>query len=93
MLISGKVKVIKNQKDYYTIKEEVIIVAARTTPDIVVVMHNVLAIITEVDNKLCHAAIIAREYNKPLVMGQLNATKKYKDGDFITIDINKKIIC
>ena len=93
MIITGKVKVIKKQSDYYKIKDDVIIVAARTTPDIVVVMRYVKAIITEVDNKLCHAAIVAREYNKPLVMGQIGATKKYQDGDIISINIQTKTIC
>ena len=93
MIITGKVKVIKNQKDYYKINNEVIIVASRTTPDIVVIMHYVKAIITEVDSKLCHAAIVAREYNKPLIMGQINATKKYKDGDTISINVKTKTIC
>ncbi|MBU4257298.1 hypothetical protein L6249_01730 [Candidatus Parcubacteria bacterium] len=93
MIISGKVKIIKKPKDYYKIKDEVIVIAKNTTPDIVVVINKVLAIITEVDNKLCHAAIIAREYGKPLIMGQINATKKYKDGDTISINIISKIIC
>ncbi len=93
MIISGKVKIIKKQKDYYQIKDEVIIVTENTTPDIVVVINKVKAIVTEIDNKLCHAAIIAREYDKPLVMGQVNATKKYKDGDTISINIISKIIC
>ena len=93
MIIKGKVKVIINQEDYYKINEKVIIVAQRTTPDIVVVIHNVVGIITEVDSKLCHAAIISREYNKPLVMGIQGATKKYKDGDEITINSETKKIC
>jgi len=93
MIISGKVKIIRKPEDYYQIKDEVIIVAKNTTPDIVVVINKVLAIITEVDNKLCHAAIIAREYNKPLIMGQINVTKKYKDGDIISINTISKTIC
>lgn len=93
MIIKGKVKIIKKQKDYYQIKDEVIIVAVNTTPDIVAVINKVKAIVTEIDNKLCHAAIIAREYNKPLVMGQAGVTKKYKDGDTISINIISKTIC
>jgi len=93
MIIEEKVKVIKTQGDYYKIDEEVIIVVDRTTPDIVVVMHHVKAIITEVDSKLCHAAIVSREYNKPLIMGVEDATKKYKDGDIIKIDTVRKKIC
>ena len=93
MIITGKVKIIKKQEDYYQIKDEVIVVAERTTPDIVVIINKVKAIVTEVDNKLCHAAIIAREYDIPLVMGQVMATKKYQDGDIISINAKTKTIC
>lgn len=93
MIISGRIKIIKRSRDYYQIKEDVIIVAENTTPDIVVVISRVKAIVTETDNKLCHAAIIAREYNKPLIMGQVDATKKYKDGDTISINTISKAIC
>lgn len=92
MTIKGKVKIIKKPKDYYSIDSAVIIVASNTTPDIVVIIDKVLAIVTEVDNKLCHAAIIAREYGKPLIMGVENAIKKFKNGQVIKVDtINKTI--
>jgi len=93
MIIKGKVKIIKNPSDYSKIKSKSIIVAVTTTPDIVIVMHKVLAIVTEIDNKLSHAAIIAREYKKPLIMGVANATKKYLNGQIISIDTISKKIC
>lgn len=92
MIIKGKVKIIKKQSDYYDIKDRVILVAFNTTPDIVIVIHNIQAIITEANNKLCHAAIIAREYGIPLIMGVENATKKFKDGQVIKLDTLKKEI-
>lgn len=94
MVISGKVKIIKRPDDYYAIKDKIIIVAKNTTPDIVLVINKVAAIITEVDNKMCHAAIIAREYKIPLIMGQVGVLKKFKNGQTIKIDLNsKRIIC
>jgi pyruvate,water dikinase len=93
MVIKGKAKIIKIPKDYCQIEDEVIIVVENTTPDIVIVINKVIAIITEIDNKLCHAAIIAREYNKPIVMGVADATRKYKNGDFISINTITKKVC
>jgi pyruvate,water dikinase len=93
MIISGKVKIIKKPENYYQIKKNVIVVAKNTTPDIVVAIGKIKAIVTEIENKLCHAAIIAREYGKPLIMGQVDATKKYKDGDTISINTISKTIC
>lgn len=91
-IIKGRAAVIRKVSDYYRINGPVIIVAKNTTPDITVVMSYVTAIITEIDNKLCHAAIIAREYGKPLLMGQAGITRKLKNGDMIEVDIIKKSI-
>jgi len=91
-IIKGKVTIIKNKRDYYKIKEETILIVKNTHPDLVIVVNKIKAIVTEIDNKLCHAAIIAREFNKPLLMGIYNATKKFKTGDKVMIDFNNKII-
>lgn len=91
-IINGRAAVIRKVSDYYRINGPVIIVAKNTTPDITVVMSYVTAIITEIDNKLCHASIIAREYGKPLLMGQAGITRKLKNGDMIEVDIIKKSI-
>ncbi len=91
-IIKGKVIVINDKEDYYRIKDKVILVAKNTTPDLVVVINNIEAIVTEIDNKLCHAAIIAREFNKPLLMGVNEATKKFRTGDEVMIDFDSKII-
>jgi len=90
--IRGKVIVIKSKNDYYGIKDETILVAKNTHPDLVVVINRIKAIVTEVDNKLCHAAIIAREFNKPLLMGMNNITKEFKTGDKAVVDFDNKII-
>lgn len=91
-IVKGKITVIKNKKDYYKIKEETILVVKDTMPDLVVVIGKIKAIISEADNRLCHAAIIAREFNKPLLMGINNATKEFKTGQRIMIDFDNKII-
>ena len=91
-IIVGRVTVIKSNKDYYKIKSETILVACHTHPDLVIVIDKIKGIITELDNKLCHAAIVAREFNKPLLMGIENATKKFKTGDKVRVDFANKTI-
>ncbi len=90
--IIGKITVIKSKKDYYKIKSETILVAQHTHPDLVIVIDKIKGIITELDNKLCHAAIVAREFNKPLLMGIENVTKKFKTGDKVRVDFENKTI-
>lgn len=93
MIITGKVLVANRPKDYYKIKDETILVAKNTLPDVVIIFYQIKAIVTEIDNRLCHAAIIAREYDKPIVMGVTGACKKFKTGDKVRIDtLNKTVI-
>jgi len=92
-IIEGKAFSIRSEKDYYRIKKDVILIAERTHPDIVIAIKKIKAIVTEIDNRLCHAAIISREYNVPLLMGVENATKKFKTGDNVIVDLNSKTIC
>jgi pyruvate,water dikinase len=92
MIIKGKVLVVKEPRDYYKLKDEIILIAKNTIPDITVIINRIKLIIVEIDNKLCHAAIIAREYQKPLIMGAKDATKKFKTGDIAEIDLKTKII-
>lgn len=91
-IITGKIAVIKSNKDYYNIKNETILIAYRTHPDLVIIIDKIEGIVTEINNKLCHAAIVAREFNKPILMGVKNATKKFKTGDNVRIDFDNKTI-
>ena len=91
-IIKGNVTIIMNKKDYYSIKEKTILIAKNTHPDLVIVKNRIEAIVTEMDNKLCHAAIIAREFKIPLLMGIKNATKRFKTNDKVIIDLKNKSI-
>jgi len=92
-IIQGKAFLIRSEKDYYKIKKDVILIAERTHPDIVIAIKKVKAIVVEIDNKLCHAAIISREYGIPLLMGVENVTKEFKTGDQVLVNFDIKTIC
>ncbi len=63
-----------------------VLVTTMTTPDLVFVMRQVAAIVTEVGGVLCHAAIVSRELGKPCVVGLGGAIHRVKSGDLITVD-------
>lgn len=92
MWLKGRVKIIRKESDYLSVKKGDIIVAYNTKPDIVLVIKKIKVIITEVDNKLCHAAIISREYGIPLVMGVKDIFNQFKDGEVIKVNILSKEI-
>ncbi len=51
-----------------TIQEGDVIITRMTTPEIMPFIKKVAGIVTEVGGIVCHAAIIAREYNIPTVL-------------------------
>lgn len=83
---SGKVKVLKSAKEVGKIEEGDILVAVMTRPDYVSAMKKAAAIVTDEGGVTSHAAIVARELNKPCIIGTKIATKVLKDG--MTVEVN-----
>lgn len=79
-IVADQVTTIKSKKDYYRIRKGTVLVAKNTHPDLMIAINKIKALVVETDNKLCHAAIIAREFSKPILMGVDGATKKFKTG-------------
>jgi pyruvate,water dikinase len=63
-----------------------------TSPDYIHLMKNAAAIVTDLGGILCHAAIIAREFNIPCIVGTLKATSILKDMDTVEVDADKGTI-
>lgn len=91
-LIRGLVKICHVSNEINKIKKGDILVTSMTTPDFVPAMRRAAAIITDEGGITSHAAIVARELNKPCIIGTKIATKTLHDGDFIEVDANKGII-
>jgi len=85
----GKVHIIKNRNQINDFKKGEILVASTTTPDFLPAMKKAGAIISEHGGAICHAAITARELQKPCVIGTKSATKVLKDGDLVEVDAEK----
>lgn len=49
-------------------------------------------VVSDTGGALSHAAIVAREYNIPAVLGVGNATVNLSDGDYILVDGNNGIV-
>ncbi len=86
---SGIVKVILSSKDFSKLKPGEILVTKMTSVDFVPIMERASAFITDEGGITSHAAIVAREMNKPCIIGTGNATRVLKDGDLIEVDAIK----
>ncbi len=63
-----------------------ILVCAMTTPAYVPLMQRAAAVVTDLGGILCHAAIVARELNKPCLVGTGEATIVLQEGEPIIVD-------
>ena len=89
--IIGKVRIILEPKEK-TIKDDEILVTSMTRPDFVPLMKKAAAVITDEGGITCHAAIVARELNKPCIIGTQNASKVLKDGDEVELRLNHGVV-
>ena len=55
-------------------------------------MKKAAAFVTDEGGTLCHAAIVARELNKPCVIGTKIATEIFKNGDMVEVDAERGIV-
>ena len=69
-----------------------ILVAPWTRPEYLPIMKKAGAFVTDGGGVLSHAAIIAREFKKPCIIGTKIATKVLKDGDRVEVDANQGIV-
>ncbi len=91
--VCGKVKIINNMQQAEEFEKGAILVTTMTIPEITSAIERASGIITDEGGITCHAAIIAREYSVPCLVGTKTATSVLKDGMFIKLDcINGRVI-
>ncbi len=88
----GKVFVIHKLEDLDKIKKENIMIVSGTSVEYISAMERAAGIISEYGGITSHAAVIARELNKPCIIQVKNATKLLKNNELIELDAEKGII-
>lgn len=88
----GKVCIIHNPQQFYKMKKGDILVCRLTDPEWTPLFKLACAVVADTGAALSHAAIVAREFGIPAVLGVGVATVKFKDGDLIQVDGNKGIV-
>lgn len=88
----GIVKIVQIPEDMSKMEIGNILVSQATSPDLIPAMRKAAAIVTNTGGLIAHAAITARELKIPCVVGTVNATAIFKDGDRIEVDATKGIV-
>ena len=88
----GIVRLIFKTEDCNKVETGNILVSPMTTPDHIIAMDKASAFVTDEGGITCHAAIVAREFGKPCIVGTHNATKVFKDGDLVFVDADEGVV-
>jgi len=90
--VSGKVRVVMDAHNPGQFDNGDILVTGMTRPDFLSLMKKAAAFVTDEGGITCHAAIVARELNKPCIIGTKIATQVFKDGDMVEVDADNGIV-
>jgi pyruvate,water dikinase len=82
----GRARLVVEPTELAQIEDGEILVAASTSPSWTPVFGRVSAVVVDVGGIMSHAAIVAREYGLPTVVGTGSATKTIRTGDRLRVD-------
>ncbi|MGH8878222.1 MAG: PEP-utilizing enzyme, partial [Stackebrandtia sp.] len=83
---TGRVRVISGPQDFHSLCEGEVLVAPFTNPAWTPLFQRAGAVIVDTGGPMSHAAIVAREYGIPAVLGTGQAVATLADGDSVTVD-------
>lgn len=91
-IIKGRARIVLSASEQNKIQPGDILITHMTTPDFLPCMKKAAGFVTDEGGITCHAAIVAREMNKPCIIGTKNATTSFKDGDMIEVNAMTGIV-
>ncbi|AFA39821.1 Phosphoenolpyruvate synthase/pyruvate phosphate dikinase [Pyrobaculum oguniense TE7] len=91
-VVEGKAVVVRSVEELSKVKEGDILVCPNTSPAWGPVFAKVKAVVSDIGGLMAHAAIVAREYGVPAVVGTGNASRLIKDGQRIRVDGYKGVV-
>jgi pyruvate, water dikinase len=91
-IVEGVARVLKNVNDIAQIREGEILVCPVTAPSWGPVFGKIKAAVSDIGGTMSHAAIVAREYGLPAVVGCGSATTRIKTGQRLRVDGNRGIV-
>lgn len=85
-IITGPARIVRSPRDFHRVEEGDILIAPYTNPAWTPLFSTAAGLVVETGGAASHAAIIAREYGIPAVMGVSQATELLQDGEVITVN-------
>jgi pyruvate,water dikinase len=91
-VVEGVARVLLNVNDIGQIREGEVLVCPVTAPSWGPVFGKIAAAVSDIGGTMSHAAIVAREYGMPAVVGTGSATARIRTGDRVRVDGDRGIV-
>jgi pyruvate,water dikinase len=88
----GPARVILSADGIGDLREGEVLVAPLTAPSWAPVFGKIKAAVSDIGGSMSHAAIVAREYGMPAVVGTGDATKRISTGQRVRVDGDRGIV-
>ncbi len=91
-VVEGTARVLHSVNDIGQIRDGEILVCPVTAPSWAPVFGKIRAAVSDIGGTMSHAAIVAREYGMPAVVGTGHATKRIETGQRIRVDGDNGVV-
>jgi pyruvate,water dikinase len=91
-VVEGVARVVKSVDEIGRLRQGDILVCQVTNPTWSPIFQKISAAVSDIGGSMSHAAIVAREYGLPAVVGTGTATQKIKDGQRIRVDGGRGVV-
>jgi pyruvate,water dikinase len=91
-VVEGTARVVKSVEEIGRLRQGDILVCQVTNPTWSPVFQKIGAAVSDIGGSMSHAAIVAREYGLPAVVGTGTATSRIKDGQRIRVDGGRGVV-
>ncbi|MBI5226816.1 hypothetical protein HY994_06330 [Candidatus Micrarchaeota archaeon] len=87
--VGGLDELIRDENDF---PQGAVMVVSMTQPNQLALVKKCSAIVADEGGSVSHAAVLAREMNKPCIVGTKTATSTFKTGDWVEVDAYAGVI-
>jgi pyruvate,water dikinase len=91
-VVEGPACVVRSVEEIARLQKGDVLVCQVTNPTWAPIFQKIVAAVSDIGGSMSHAAIVAREYGLPAVVGTGNATSRIKDGQRIRVDGGRGIV-
>ena len=91
-VVEGTARVVKSVQEIGRLQQGDILVCQVTNPTWSPIFQKISAAVSDIGGSMSHAAIVAREYGLPAVVGTGQATSRIRDGQRIRVDGGRGVV-